>query len=320
MGRKTERLYDYDDRNLDLQTWKKPVSDILLKILKYFMYSVVSAVVAYGLFALLFNTDTERKLKQENRMYSKIYPEARKKERLLADVVASLKLRDDEIYREVFRTQAPETGRLSDVAFLAVTDTVPDEDIAALVETKADVLMNRSARIEDNFRRIFGKLSDGEFGMPPMSLPVKDFNYALTGASVGQKTSPFYKVKVEHGGLDMILQVGTPVYAAGPGTVVQTVKSGKGQGNVVEIEHEGGYVTRYAHLQDIAVAKGRTVEGGTLIGHSGMSGTAFAPHLHYEVLKDGKTLDPVNYFFRDMGPYEYTDMVIMSVSVEQSMD
>lgn len=320
MARKTENIYDYDDTNLDLQTWRKPVSDILLKILKYFIYSVVSAVVAYGLFALLFNTDTERKLRQENRMYSKIYPEIRKKERLLADVVASLRLRDDEIYREVFRTQAPETGRLSDVAFLAVTDTVPDEDISALVENRVDVLIGRSEKIEENFREVFGRLSGGDFTMPPMCLPAKDFNYALTGASVGQKMSPFYKVKVEHNGLDMILQVGTPVYAAGPGVVVQTVKSGKGQGNVVEIEHEGGYVTRYAHLQDITVSKGRSVEPGTMIGHSGMSGIAFAPHLHYEVLKDGKVLDPVNYFFRDVGPYEYTDMVIMSVSVEQSMD
>jgi len=314
------KKYIYDDKQVRFKAPGNPVSGILLKCLKYFAVSIAFAVVSYGLFALVFSTDQERKLRQENRMYSKIYPEMEQKDRLLSDVVSGLQLRDNEIYGEIFHTQAPTVGGLSSVDFLAVSDTIADEDIAELVGNKVDVLMMRSAKVEDNFRRVFEKISGDGFVMPPMSLPVKGFNYAQTGASTGQKISPFYKVNVEHHGLDMIVHIGTPVYATAAGTVTELVRSGKGSGNVVGITHDGGYVTRYAHLQDISVFKGKAVEPGTLVGHSGMSGTAFAPHLHYEVYKDGVILDPVNYFFHDVTPNEYADIVIMSVSVNQSMD
>ncbi|MDE5891090.1 MAG: M23 family metallopeptidase [Bacteroidales bacterium] len=314
------RKYIYDDKQVRFRASGNPVSGIVLRFLKYFIFSIAVAVVCYALFALLFSTDQEHRLKQENRMYSKVYPEIEKKERLLSDVVTGLQMRDDEIYSEIFHTQAPDPERLFTADFLAVSDTIADDEIAAFVEDKADVLMSRSARIESNFRKIFDRLSDGDYVMPPMSMPIKGFSYAQTGATVGQKISPFYKVKVEHHGLDMIVHVGTPVYATGPGVVTDVIRSGRGQGNVVEITHDGGYVTRYSHLQDISVSKGKTVDADVVIGHSGMSGMAYAPHLHYEVHKDGEVLDPVDYFFHDVTPYEYADIVIMSVSVEQSMD
>ncbi|MCM1176721.1 MAG: M23 family metallopeptidase [Clostridium sp.] len=314
------KKYIYDDKQVRFRVSKNPVSGILLRLLKYFVFSIAVAVVCYGLFALIFSTDQEHRLRQENRIYAKVYPEIEKKERLLSDVVTGLKLRDDEIYSEIFHTQAPDAERLFAADFLAVSDTTADEAIAAFVEDKADVLMKRSSRIEENFRAIFDGLSAEGFVMPPMSMPIKGFSYAQTGATVGQKLSPFYKVKVEHHGLDMIVHVGTPVYATGPGVVTDVIRSGRGQGNIVEITHDGGYMTRYSHLQDITVAKGRKVDTDVVIGHTGMSGMAYAPHLHYEVYRDGNVLDPVDYFFHDVTPYEYADIVIMSVSVEQSMD
>lgn len=314
------KKYIYDDKQVRFRISKNPLSGILLWILKYFILSIAVAVVSYCMFALLFSTDQEYRLRQENRIYSKVYPEIEKKERLLSDVVTGLQIRDDEIYSEIFHTQAPDPDRLFATDFLAVSDTIADETIDAFVENKVDVLMDRSAKIESNFMEIFDRLSGGGFVMPPMAMPVRGFSYAQTGATAGQKVSPFYKVKVEHHGLDMIVHIGTPVYATGPGTVTDVVRSGRGQGNVVEITHPGGYVTRYAHLQDISVFKGKQVDTDVVIGHTGMSGMTFAPHLHYEVHKDGKVLDPVNCFFRDVTPYEYADIVIMSVSVEQSMD
>lgn len=314
------KKYIYDDKQVRFHPSRNRIAGLFPRLLKYFMFSIVFAVVLYGLFALLFSTDQERKLKQENRMYEKVYPEMEKNERLLSDVVASLQLRDDEIYGELFHAQAPNLERLSTIDFLAASDTIAAEDITALVGDKAEALMGRSYKVEENFRAIFDRLSAGDFVMPPMSMPIRGFSYAQTGASIGQKTSPFYKVKVEHHGLDMVVHVGTPVYATASGIVTEVTRSGRGQGNVVGITHEGGYVTRYAHLQNITVAKGRAVDVNTVIGHSGMSGLAFAPHLHYEVHKDGKILDPVNYFYHDVTPYEYADIAIMSVSVGQSMD
>ena len=153
-----------------------------------------------------------------------------------------------------------------------------------------------------------------------MTNPLKKFSFAQTGASTGDKVNPFYKVKIRHNGLDMIAPSGEPVYASDKGVVSEVVKSRKGLGNVVTIDHGNGYRTRYAHLADIEVRKGRIVKKGTRIGYVGVSGNSFAPHLHYEVLKDTLIMDPVSHFFASVGPEEYVNMLIMSSTTGQSMD
>ena len=156
--------------------------------------------------------------------------------------------------------------------------------------------------------------------MPPMTKPLKDFSFAQTGASVGEKINPFYKVKMMHNGLDLIAPAGEPVYAVADGYVKNVVRSRKGLGNVVTIDHRNGYYTRYAHLADIEVRKGRNIRKGARIGYVGVSGNSFAPHLHYEVVRDTVTVDPVNHFFATVTPDEYVNMLIMSASTGQSMD
>ena len=79
-------------------------------------------------------------------------------------------------------------------------------------------------------------------------------------------------------------------------------------------------MTRYAHLADVDMRVGRKVKRGPRIGYVGVSGNSFAPHLHYEVMKDTLVLDPVNHFFASITPEEYLDMMIMAVSTGQSMD
>jgi murein DD-endopeptidase MepM/ murein hydrolase activator NlpD len=102
--------------------------------------------------------------------------------------------------------------------------------------------------------------------------------------------------------------------------VKEVIKSRKGLGNVVVIDHGNGYVTRYAHLADVETRKGRKVRMGARIGYVGVSGNSFASHLHYEVLRDTLVLDPVNHFFASVTPEEYMNMLIMSVTTGQSMD
>ena len=125
---------------------------------------------------------------------------------------------------------------------------------------------------------------------------------------------------MQHNGLDMIAPSGEPVYAAADGTVSNVIRSRKGLGNVVEIDHGNGYMTRYAHLADIEVSKGRKVEKGRRIGYVGVSGNSFAPHLHYEVMRDTLVMDPVNHLFASVTPDDYMNMLIMAASTGQSLD
>ena len=312
--------YIFDDNDIKFRKSKTSVWAVIRRILMFFVASVSLAVLYYVVFALIFSTDTERKLRQENRMYEREYPELARKEKMLADVVAGLQVRDNRIYEEIFHTAAPDMDELSSVSFLEGLDSIPSEDIVLFSAGKLSLLEGSAARVEANFRKVMELIEDKDFVMPPMTNPLKEFSFAQTGASVGNKINPFYKVSIRHNGLDLIAPSGEPVYASADGVVRNVIRARKGLGNVVEIDHGNGYVTRYAHLADVEVKKGRKLKRGARIGFVGVSGNSFAPHLHYEVLRDTLILDPVDHFFASVTPEEYVNMVIMSVSTGQSMD
>ena len=308
------------DRDFRFRKDKTSVWTIVRKILLFFLTTLSLAILYYVIFALVFSTDEERSLIQENRMYEKVFPEMNVKEELLSDVVDGLVIRDDMIYEEIFHTSAPDMDPGSSLDFLMGIDSAGDDDIVKHSASRLKIMERTVGAVEDNFRDIFRLVASEDMVMPPMSNPMNGFSFAQTGASVGDRINPFYKVQIRHDGLDMIAPAGEPVYASADGKVSNIIRSRKGLGNVVVIEHDGGYVTRYAHLADIEVRKGRKIRKGDRIGYVGVSGNSFAPHLHYEVLRDTLVLDPVNFMFASVTPEDYVNMLILSASTGQSMD
>lgn len=308
------------DRDFRFRKDKTSVWTIVRKILLFFLTTLSLAILYYVIFALVFSTDEERSLIQENRMYEKVFPEMNIKEELLSDVVDGLVIKDDMIYEEIFHTSAPDMDPGSSLDFLMGIDSAGDDDIVKHSASRLKIMERAVGAVEDNFRDIFRLVALEDMVMPPMSNPMNGFSFAQTGASVGDRINPFYKVQIRHDGLDMIAPAGEPVYASADGKVSNIIRSRKGLGNVVVIEHDGGYVTRYAHLADIEVRKGRKIRKGDRIGYVGVSGNSFAPHLHYEVLRDTLVLDPVNFMFASVTPEDYVNMLILSASTGQSMD
>ena len=292
----------------------------MMKVLRYLLMTVTLAVVAYVLLALVVSTDVEKNLKAENDYYASVYPELESGAELLEDAIAHLQMKDNAIYRDIFNTDSPDADPVSTLDLFFGSDTIPDTKIVGYTATKSDALVAEAGAIEKNFEKIFRVLASSEGALPPMTIPVRDISYPQIGASRGIKLNPFLKAAVQHNGVDIIALQGSPVYASADGTVKSVTRSGKGAGNVVEISHAGGYVTRYAHLSEICVSQGQSVSKGRRIGTVGMSGSAFAPHLHYEVLRDSLVLDPVNHMFASVGPEDYSNMLFMAVNTEQSMD
>ena len=312
--------YIFDNDKFKFRKARTSVWTVIRRFLMFCVASLSMAVLYYLIFSLFFSTEEERRLRAENRIYEREFPALEEKSRMLSDVVEGLQVRDDRIYEEIFHASAPNMDPGSSIDYLVGLDSIPDKDIVGRSAARLEALEAHAGHIEDNFRDIIAMLQDEDFKMPPMSNPLKDFSFAQVGASVGNRVNPFYKVKIMHNGLDLIAPDGDPVYAAADGVVSDVTKSRKGLGNVVTISHSDGYRTRYAHLADIEVKKGRRVKRGTRIGYVGVSGNSFAPHLHYEVLKDTLVLDPVHHFFASVDPDEYVNMLIMSASTGQSMD
>jgi murein DD-endopeptidase MepM/ murein hydrolase activator NlpD len=124
--------------------------------------------------------------------------------------------------------------------------------------------------------------------------------------------------------MDFSATTGTPIYATGDGVVVRDrgkdKVGGHGYGRYVVIDHGYGYKTLYAHMSKKAVNPGQKVKRGDIIGYVGNSGASTAPHLHYEVIKNGSKINPINFFYNDLTPEEYELMIQISSNSNQSFD
>ena len=150
--------------------------------------------------------------------------------------------------------------------------------------------------------------------------PVANKELKRMASGYGYRIHPIYKTRKFHWGMDFSAPKGTPVYATGNGTIEKVKRSRRGYGNQVKINHGFGYVTFYAHLQKYTVRKNQKVKRGDLIGYVGTSGTSTAPHLHYEVIKGKRKLNPVYFYFSDLTPEEYDRMLEMASQENQSLD
>ena len=316
----SKKTYIFDSAIVGMRKVTRSVWSVVRTILGLLLVSLSFLIVFYIIVSRFVSTDTEKLLRRENRMYEKAYAEIPRKQQILSESISILQQKDSRIYEEVFHSQAPGMDPVSSLDFLFGADTIPDAKIVTYTSRKADALLGTASEVDAAFEKIYRTLASEGFHMPPMANPVKDVSYPQIGASVGKKINPFYKAEVTHHGLDVIVPQGSSIFSPEAGVVREVVRTNKGDGNVVELEHPGGYVTRFLHLGEIYVAKGQNVKRGDRIASVGMSGNSYAPHLHYEVLKDGKELDPVNFIFGSLSPADYANFLYMSANTRQSMD
>jgi murein DD-endopeptidase MepM/ murein hydrolase activator NlpD len=122
-----------------------------------------------------------------------------------------------------------------------------------------------------------------------------------------------------HAGIDFSAPQGTPIYATGAGTVSLVKTTFSGLGKHIEIDHGFGHKTKYGHMSEFNVKQGQKVKRGEIIGYVGSTGKSTGPHVHYEVIKNGKKVDPIHYFYQDITPDEYEVLVQLASIENQSL-
>lgn len=312
------KFWEFDSLNLRFGRRKPKWRKIILISVAYLVMTLTITILAYLVFALFYRTDMEKQLRREIKMYERLYSELPSQDALIRDVVTNLQHKDSRIYQQIFKSVAPAVDPMANLDYLFASDTIPDTRLNSYTRDKSNELIQRAQKVDAIFDNILSAFEDTSLVLPPMLIPLKDLSYPQVGASIGEKMDPVYKAYVQHEGLDFIVSRGTPVYSAAEGVV--KVSNTKRLGRTVEITHEGGYTTIYAHLESATVRTGQKVSAGWQIGTVGMTGKAFAPHLHYEVRKDGVPQDPINYLFGSIAPEAYANMLYMSVNTQQSMD
>ena len=153
----------------------------------------------------------------------------------------------------------------------------------------------------------------------PAIQPINNKQLNQLFMSYGARMHPIYHVMKDHKGLDFSAPKGTPIYATGDG-VINTAHRSSSYGKVIYIDHGHGYETRYAHLSRFVVNPGDRVKRGQIIGYVGSTGTSQSSHLHYEVLINGKHVNPINFFQRDLSNSEYERLIDIAQTQSQALD
>ncbi|QIE59268.1 M23 family metallopeptidase [Rasiella rasia] len=154
----------------------------------------------------------------------------------------------------------------------------------------------------------------------PAIQPVNNEDLTRMASGFGFRTDPFTKALKKHWGMDFTAPRGTPVYASGDGKVTRADNTASGYGNHIRIDHGYGYESLYAHLYKFNVRNGQKVKRGDLIGFVGSTGRSEAPHLHYEVFKDGDRINPINFYYGNLSPKEFAELLKTSQQENQSLD
>lgn len=154
----------------------------------------------------------------------------------------------------------------------------------------------------------------------PAIQPVRNEDLKRMASGFGFRLDPFTKVRKMHKGMDFTSPRGTPIFASGDGVVVRADNRSSGYGKHIRIDHGYGYKTLYAHLYKYNVKKGQKVKRGDVIGFVGSTGRSQAPHLHYEVIKDGNRINPINFYYGNLSPEEFAILLEKSRQENQSLD
>ena len=154
----------------------------------------------------------------------------------------------------------------------------------------------------------------------PAIQPVTKSGIARLASGFGYRIHPIYKTHMMHEGIDFTSPIGTEIYSTGNGIVAKVEYNGRGYGNHIIINHGYGYSTLYGHMSKFAVRPGQKIKRGDIIGYVGNTGSSTGPHVHYEVIKNGKKINPINFFFNDLTAEEYEKIREQASQSNQSFD
>ena len=193
-------------------------------------------------------------------------------------------------------------------------------DLVIEISKKIELIEKKLASQSKSFDQVFDLTKEKQKMIKsiPSIQPVSNRDLTRIASGFGLRMHPIYKILKMHKGMDFTAPIGTEIYATGDG-VVERVGWVGGYGKTIMINHGFGYKTRYAHCSKYKCRKGQKVKRGDLIGFVGNTGQSTGPHLHYEVFKNKKQINPVNFFFNDLSPEEYDKVIEISSRPNQSL-
>jgi len=320
------KKYRYNVKSLSYERIEPTIRSRMLSLLSFAITGGVFAVFFIVLTYLFFDSPKEKMLKRENQQLALQYEVLDKKLDQVESVLQDIQYRDDNIYRVVFEAE-PIPSNVRKAGFGGVNrykhlDGFKNSDLVTKTTEKLDQITKQIYIQSKSFDEVFELAANKEkmLASIPSIQPVSNKDLRKAAGGYGMRIHPILKIPKMHFGMDFTANTGTEVYATGDAIVKEVRSSKRGFGNHVILDHGFGYETIYAHLSDFNVREGQTLKRGDVIGFVGNTGFSSGPHLHYEVVKNGDKLNPINYYFNDLSPEEFDKLIDISASASQSFD
>lgn len=320
------KKYKFNHETLAYEIHKIPARVRLSRGFFMFMMSVVLSLGYYYIYTEYFKLETPKllSLKRSNEELASSLELVNKRFESLNKSLYALQMRDNYVYRPIFgMDEIPEDVRNAGFGGTDRYSYLQNFEKSGILSRTAfnlDVLYKKAyvqSRSFDDLAQLARNADEMTLcvpAIPPVNIASSRIRYS---SSFGYRRDPFHGDFRMHNGIDLSGPTGEHIYATGNGKVVEVGHDFFGYGNFVIIDHGFGYKTRYAHLKEANVTVGRIVKRGEVIGFMGNTGRSKGPHLHYEVIFKGRTVNPLNYYNRDVDEEGFLALINSAGNNEQ---
>ena len=315
--------------NTESLKYEKVVISLRKRLLRVLGW--LSSAMVFGALTLLFaysflDSPKEKQLRRELDQMTLQYDLLEQRMQLASSVLGDLQKRDDQVYRIIFEAE-PLSETVRSAGFGGVNRYKELEGY-----DNSELMVSSSRKLDKLYRQLYiqSKSYDEIFNLVkqksellasiPAIQPISNKELKSLASGFGFRIHPIYKTYIMHDGLDFSAKIGTEIYATGNGVIARVEFNGRGYGNNIIINHGFGYQTLYAHMSRFNVRSGQRIKRGDVIGYVGSTGSSTGPHLHYEVVKNGQKIDPINFFFNDLSPEDYEKVREIASQKNQSFD
>lgn len=318
--------YYYDSETLSYRKIQVRKRD-KLKYTSMFLLasSLIGALIVFIMYQFV-ESPKQKVLKRELENMKLHYELINKKMAQAQKVLEGIQQRDNDIYRVYFEANPiPDEQRKAGYGGINRYKSLEGFDNSEMIKnaTKNLDILSKQLYIQSiSLDEIIEMAMDKEklLAAIPAIQPVSKEDLTRMASGFGWRQDPFTKARKMHRGMDFTSPKGTPIYATGNGKVIRVDSRSSGYGKHIRIEHGFGYVTLYGHLSKYNVKRGQKVKRGDLIGYVGSTGRSKAPHLHYEVRYNKTPINPINFYYGDLSPDEFNEMLKMASQEGQSYD
>ena len=319
--------YHYNPKTFRYERARITIKDVIWYVSGLLVTAMILCGVAIVIHDYWTETESERLLVIENSLLKKHKPVLEEDLTKIEATLAHLKEADKDLYLRIFNSEAPEYAPLTtsisrEQALLA--DASGFSDLLSILKTKSEQLKSKSTRSNKAFANTIhvSKEQLEILQSIPSIQPINNPQLDLLVSGFGERINPFHKGNYQHPGADFAAARGTEVFAAASGRVITINRTSlqAGYGNYIDIDHGHGFVTRYAHLEEIKVHRGQKVVKGITIGTIGSSGGSIVPHLHYEIIRDGEQVNPTPYMMEGLTSEQHNALLKLSAKQNQSLD